>query len=88
MTHPTASQPPPAAAPKVETPVKTQQPASPVSPGNIAREQERMSTIFEINTLLLKEVVDLQNQGKAGQVGPTPDTKPGEKPAASKEYVE
>ncbi|KAF2659510.1 hypothetical protein K491DRAFT_712543 [Lophiostoma macrostomum CBS 122681] len=87
---------PPAQSPvvqstKVETPVKAQQPPSPASPVALAREQERMTTLFEINTLLLKEVVDLQSQGKGGQPGAPPggqDAKADNKPTSSKEYID
>ncbi|KAH9861775.1 hypothetical protein J1614_011528 [Plenodomus biglobosus] len=74
--------------PQVHTPVKQVTP-SPVSPVAQARAQDRMATLLEINSILIKEVCDLQVQGKAGQVGPTPDGKPdGDKPQPSKEYVE
>jgi hypothetical protein len=74
--------------PQVHTPVKTV-PPSPVSPVNQARSQDRVATLLEINSILIKEVCDLQVQGKAGQVGPPPEGKTeGDKPQPSKEYVE
>lgn len=74
--------------PQVHTPVR-QVPPSPVSPVAQARAQDRMATLLEINSILIKEVCDLQAQGKAGQVNPAPDGKPdGDKPQPSKEYVE
>ncbi|KAF2853801.1 hypothetical protein T440DRAFT_465558 [Plenodomus tracheiphilus IPT5] len=74
--------------PQVHTPIKQVTP-SPVSPIAQARAQDRMATLLEINSILIKEVCDLQAQGKAGQVGPTPDGKTeGDKPQPSKEYVE
>lgn len=74
--------------PQVQTPVK-QVPPSPVSPVNQARSADRVATLLDINSILIKEVCELQVQGKAGQVGPTPEGKPeGDKPQPSKEYVE
>lgn len=82
---PVKSEPP---QPQVHTPVKQTTP-SPVSPATHARAQDRMATLLEINSILIKEVCDLQAQGKAGQVGAAPDAKAeGDKPAPSKEYVE
>ena len=73
---------------QVQTPVKPV-PLSPVSPVAQARNADRMATLLEINSILIKEVCDLQAQGKAGQVGPSPDGKAdGDKPQPSKEYVE
>jgi hypothetical protein len=64
-------------------------PPSPVSPVNQARSADRVATLLDINSILIKEVCELQVQGKAGQVGPTPEGKPeGDKPQPSKEYVE
>ena len=74
--------------PQLQTPVK-QVPPSPMSPVNPARSQDRVATRLEINSILIKEVCDLQAQGKAGHVGPTPEAKPdGEKAQPSKDYVE
>jgi hypothetical protein len=74
--------------PQAQTPVKTV-PPSPVSPVAQARSQDRVATLLEINSLLIKEVCDLQSQGKAGQVGQTAEGKPeGDKQQPSKEYVE
>ncbi|KAI4676094.1 uncharacterized protein J4E84_009711 [Alternaria hordeiaustralica] len=74
--------------PQVQTPVK-QVPPSPVSPANPARNADRVATLLDINSILIKEVCELQTQGKAGQVGPTPEGKPeGDKPQPSKEYVD
>jgi hypothetical protein len=70
---------------QVQTPVKAI-PQSPISPVAQAREKERMTTLLEINTLLIKEVVELQGQGKAGVV--TQPNEGGDKPQPSKEYVE
>jgi hypothetical protein len=75
--------------PQAHTPVKAV-PPSPVSPVAHARNQDRVATLLEINSLLIREVCDLQSQGKAGQVGPVPgEAKPeGDKQQPSKEYVE
>jgi hypothetical protein len=74
--------------PQVQTPVKVV-PPSPVSPVNQARSQDRVATLLEINSILIKEVCDLQGQGKAGQLGPLPEGKTeADKPQPSKEYVE
>jgi hypothetical protein len=60
-----------------------------VSPVAQARNQDRVTTLLEINSILIKEVCELQTQGKAGQVGPSPEAKAeGDKPQPSKEYVE
>lgn len=73
---------------QVQTPVKAV-PPSPMSPVAQARNADRMATLLEINSILIKEVCDLQAQGKAGQVAPSPDGKTdGDKPQPSKEYVE
>ena len=73
---------------QAQTPVKAV-PPSPVSPVAQARNQDRVTTLLEINSILIKEVCDLQTQGKAGQVGQPADGKPeGDKPQPSKEYVE
>ena len=74
--------------PQAQTPVKTV-PPSPVSPVAQARNQDRVATLLEINSILIKEVCDLQSQGKAGQVGQAADGKPeSDKSQPSKEYVE
>jgi hypothetical protein len=74
--------------PQAQTPVKTV-PPSPVSPVAQARNQDRVATLLEINSILIKEVCDLQSQGKAGQVGQSADGKPeSDKSQPSKEYVE
>lgn len=75
-------------APQVQTPVKPI-PHSPVSPVAQARNQDRVTTLLEINSILIREVCELQSQGKAGQVGPPAEGQPeGDKPQASKEFVE
>jgi hypothetical protein len=67
--------------PQLPTPVKAV-PPSPVSPVAHARNQDRVATLLEINSILIREVCDLQSQGKAGQVeGKAESDKP-------KEYVE
>ncbi|KAH8727870.1 hypothetical protein GQ44DRAFT_76759 [Phaeosphaeriaceae sp. PMI808] len=82
MSHVQAEQP------QVHTPVKPV-PLSPVSPVAHARTQDRIATLLEINSILIKEVCDLQAQGKAGQVGQSADGKPeGDKPPPAKEYVD
>ncbi|PSN64421.1 hypothetical protein BS50DRAFT_636603 [Corynespora cassiicola Philippines] len=86
--NPPANQPQAQQPAQVQTPVKAV-PQSPVSPVAQAREKERMTTLLEINNLLIKEVVDLQSQGKAGHIGPSPDGKSeGDKQQPSKEFVE
>jgi hypothetical protein len=75
--------------PQAQTPVKAAVPPSPISPVAQGRSQDRVATLLEINSILIKEVCDLQAQGKAGQVGPPPEGKTeAEKPQPSKEYVE
>jgi len=74
--------------PQLQTPIK-QVPPSPVSPVHQARAQDRVATLLDINSILIREVCDLQAQGKAGPVGPTPEAKPeADKAQPSKEYVE
>lgn len=46
------------------------QPTPSLSPQSQARERARVSVLLEINTALLKEVISLQAQGKAG-IAPT-----------------
>jgi len=58
----------------VQTPVKAI-PPSPMSPVTQAREKQRIDTLLDINQMLIKEVIDLHTQGKAGQIGPTPEVK-------------
>ncbi|KAH7410287.1 hypothetical protein DE146DRAFT_345234 [Phaeosphaeria sp. MPI-PUGE-AT-0046c] len=73
---------------QAQTPVRAV-PPSPTSPVAQARNQDRVATLLEINSLLIKEVCGLQSQGKAGQVGQTADGKPeGDKQQPSKEYVD
>lgn len=73
---------------QAQTPVKAV-PPSPTSPVAHARNQDRVATLLEINSLLIKEVCELQSQGKAGQVGQSADGKPeGDKQQPSKEYVD
>ena len=76
----------------------------PVSPTFASREKNRVSTLLEINRLLLQEVVDLQAQGKVvvpnqspNQQSPTPTPPPGQtqgqegdtsKPKHSPEFIE
>lgn len=55
----------------------TQQPTAPLSPQAVAREEERVTTLLEINAHLIQEVTSLQAQGKAGsgsQASPTSPT--------------
>ena len=55
-----------------------QQTSSPRSPQSAAREEERVTTLLEINAHLIQEVTNLQMQGKAGssnqQISPTSPT--------------
>lgn len=53
-----------------------QQPA-PTSPQAAAREEERVTTLLEINSHLLQEVMNLQAQGKAGPTSQQSPTSPG-----------
>ncbi|RMZ72017.1 glutamine repeat -1 [Pyrenophora seminiperda CCB06] len=75
--------------PQLQTPIK-QVPPSPVSPIHHARAQDRVATLLEINSILIREVCDLQVQGKAGPVGSAAsEAKPeAEKAQPSKEYVD
>ncbi|KAF2785694.1 hypothetical protein K505DRAFT_221887, partial [Melanomma pulvis-pyrius CBS 109.77] len=71
---------------QVQTPVKAT-PPSPLSPVAQAREKDRMTTLLEINNLLIQEVVELQSQGRAGHIGPPPPE--GDKQVQpAKEYVD
>jgi hypothetical protein len=88
--NPPPSQPPtPHSMPaQAQTPLKAA-PQSPLSPVAQAREKERISTLLEINNLLLGEVVELQTQGKAGHTGPSTPAEGGKpKQQPSNEYVE
>ncbi|KAF2735407.1 hypothetical protein EJ04DRAFT_435054 [Polyplosphaeria fusca] len=90
MAAAAVSQPQTSQAMQAQTPTKPV-PQSPVSPAAQARESERYTTLLDINNLLIKELMNLNGQGKAGPIGPTPqDSKPdGEKPQqATKEYME
>lgn len=49
---------------------------SPVNPQAVAREAERVTTLLEINSHLIEEVVNLQSQGKAGTTGQQTPTSP------------
>lgn len=49
---------------------------SPVNPQAAAREAERVTTLLEINSHLIEEVMNLQNQGKAGTTGQQTPTSP------------
>jgi hypothetical protein len=88
--QPPASQAQVQQAMQAQMPVKAQ-PPSPLSPSALAREKERVSTILEINTLLLKETLALFDQGKGGAIGQQPpqDGKPeAERQKPSPEYDE
>lgn len=89
--NPPASQPATSQPMAAQTPVKAV-PQSPVSPVAQAREKQRIDTLLEINQVLIKEVMELHTQGKAGQIGPATDAKQeGDKPQAqppSMEYRE
>ncbi|KAF2268566.1 hypothetical protein CC78DRAFT_530010 [Lojkania enalia] len=89
MAAPAAAQSQTSQSMQTQPPLKAV-PQSPVSPAAQARERERISTLLEINLLLIKEGVELQTQGKAGQIAaPAQDVKPeGEKQQATKEYLE
>ena len=45
----------------------------PLSPGEMEREKERVSLLLQLNTELLREIVRMQAEGKAG---PTPRPEP------------
>lgn len=53
-----------------------QQTSAPMSPQAIAREEERVTTLLEINAHLIQEVMSLQAQGKAGSAGQNSPTSP------------
>lgn len=53
-----------------------QQTSAPLSPQAIAREEERVTTLLEINAHLIQEVMSLQAQGKAGSAGQNSPTSP------------
>lgn len=55
------------------SPLQSSQPAYAQPPIQAtAKDMERVSTLLEINSVLLREVANLQAQGKAGSIGPTP----------------
>lgn len=87
--NPPTSQPAAAQPMASQTPVKTL-PKSPVSPVSQAREKQRIDTLLEINQVLIQQVMELYEQGKAGHIGPASDTKQeGERPQQpSPEYRE
>jgi hypothetical protein len=87
--NPPTSQPATAQPLAAQTPGKAL-PPSPVSPVSQAHEKQRIDTLLEINQLLIQQVMELYEQGKAGHIGPVPDTKQeGEKPQQpSTEYRE
>ena len=87
--NPPTSQPAMSQPMASQTPVKAL-PQSPVSPVTQAREKQRIDTLLEINQVLIQQVLELYEQGKAGSIGPAPDTKQeGEKPQQpSPEYRE
>lgn len=73
MNPPTSQ---PASAPPMAAQTLTKAlPASPVSPVSQAREKQRIDTLLEINQTLIQQVMELYEQGKAGHIGPAPDTK-------------
>ncbi|KAF1973402.1 hypothetical protein BU23DRAFT_554393 [Bimuria novae-zelandiae CBS 107.79] len=72
--NPPSSQPAMPQPMAAQTPVK-QMPQSPVSPVAQAREKQRIDTLLEINQVLIQQVMELYEQGKAGHIGPAPDTK-------------
>ncbi|KAL1595167.1 hypothetical protein SLS60_009855 [Paraconiothyrium brasiliense] len=78
--NPPTSQPATSQPMAAQTPVKAL-PQSPVSPVAQAREKQRIDTLLEINQVLIQQVMELYEQGKAGHIGPAPDAKQeGEKP--------
>lgn len=73
--NPPSSQPAPSQPmATTHTPVKPLS-QSPVSPVAQAREKQRIDTLLEINQVLIQQVMELYEQGKAGHIGPAPDTK-------------
>lgn len=52
------------------------QPSSAMNPQAVAREEERVTTLLEINSHLIQEVMSLQAQGKAGSSGQQSPTSP------------
>jgi hypothetical protein len=68
---------------QAQTPIKAV-PQSPVSPVTPARNHERVTALLEINSLLIHEATNLQNQGKGGQIGAPEEGKT----PPSKEYIE
>ncbi|KAL5389194.1 hypothetical protein DPSP01_002508 [Paraphaeosphaeria sporulosa] len=72
--NPPTSQPAAAQPMASQTPTKAL-PQSPVSPVSQAREKQRIDTLLEINQVLIQQVMELYEQGKAGHIGPAPDAK-------------
>jgi len=50
--------------------------SSAMNPQAVAREEERVTTLLEINSHLIQEVMALQAQGKAGSSGQRSPTSP------------
>lgn len=68
-----------ASTPSQQPRAAAQQTAVPMSPQAVAREEERVTTLLEINAHLIQEVTSLQAQGKAGsgsQASPTSPASP------------
>ena len=63
MASPATSQPLPRAQP-----VSTTGPGSPLPPELIKQEQERVTLLLEINQVILQELINMQKQGKGGNV--------------------
>jgi hypothetical protein len=77
----------------IQSPINKSAPPTPQSPGEQARDRERVTLLLEINQILLQEIVTMQEQGKGGDVQSPAnpkqeDKKEAEKPQASREYVE
>lgn len=86
MASPASSQP------QAQTqPVATGGPGSPLPPELIEQEKERVTVLLEINQVILQELVNMQKQGKGGNVSQPKN--PGAAPQdgtklAAPEYVE
>ena len=62
--------------------------APPLSPEQLAKEKERVGLLFEINQVLLHELVRLQQQGKGGNVQYPQQPNSDDANKASTDYVE
>jgi len=85
MATPVTSQPP-----SHTQPALVGGPGSPLSPEQLEKEKERVTLLLEINQALLHELVNMQKQGKGGNVQQPRNANPSDEneKLATPEYVE